>query len=144
MGLAANRQWKLGGDQQKMNRSRAAILKQAADAVSGGERTADRSAFQMCESKLLLFSPLALSVPIRSKASGRVGALDPTREWLHSGTDNFASKISASPPMKYGSVCVCVCAPWKLTPSPKWLVVRPPRFSHVVQLLKGAWELLSV
>lgn len=127
-----------------MNRSRAAILKQAADAVSGGERTADRSAFQMCESKLLLFSPRVRSVPVRSAASGELGAPDPTREGSHFGTDNFASKISASPPVKYGSVCMRVCAPWKLTPSPKWLVVRPPRFGHVVWLLKGVWELLSV
>lgn len=93
-----------------MNRSRAAILKQAADAVSGGERTADRSAFQMCESKLLLFSPLALSLPIRPKVSSNAGTLDPTPEGLHSAADNFASKISASPPVKHGSVCMCVCS----------------------------------
>lgn len=92
-----------------MNRSRAAILKQAADAVSGGERTADWSAFQMCESKLLLFSSLVRSLSIRSAASGELGSLDPTRKGSHSGTDNFASKISASPPVIYGSVRVCVC-----------------------------------
>lgn len=47
-GSGSEQTMKVGGDQQKMNRSRAAILK-AADAVSGGERTAERSAFQMCE-----------------------------------------------------------------------------------------------
>lgn len=77
---------------------------------------------------------------------------------VHFSTDNFASKISASPlELKRSTlslsrllslflslrVCVCACAPWKLTQSPKWLVVRPPS-GHVVSLLKGALELLSV
>lgn len=63
------------------------------------------------------------------------GPSAPARKASHFGTDNFASKISASPPSKTQQ---CVCAPWKLTPSPKWLVVRPPRSGHVVWLLKGA------
>lgn len=125
-----------------MNRSRAAILKQAADAVSGGERTADRSAFQTCEYQN---SPS----PRRSRAvcasDRRLHAGTVLRLGLgqgsHFGADNFASKISASTPSKMQQ---CVCAPWKLTPSPKWLVVRPPRFGHVVPSLKGAQELLSV
>lgn len=148
-----------------MNRSRAAILKQGcrrcqwrrahggAQRISDAPRREEEGGGGGNKTPLFL-----LRRACRDPRDPNPAASVPTA--VHFSTDNFASKISASPlelkrstlslslsrllshslPLR---VCVCACAPWKLTQSPKWLVVRPPR-GHVVSLLKGALELLSV